>query len=438
MQLPEYVRRCLNLLEDAGFPAYVVGGCVRDDCLGIAPHDFDICTAALPEQTQSVFREYPQSLNGVKHGTVMVIPEHTPVEITTFRQEGGYQDNRHPDWVKFVSGVEADLSRRDYTVNAMAWSPVRGYADPFGGREDLKRNLLRAVGDPVQRYQEDSLRILRGLRFAARFGMQVDEATEAAMLSQAGLLDSLARERVFEELSRFLPDASAGLLIRFAPVLGQVIPELKAAIGFDQCSPHHAYDIFTHIAYVTEAVPRELTLRWAALLHDIGKAATFTRDENGRGHFYGHAGVGAEMADSVLLRLKAPTKLREEVVWLIAHHMTRLVPEKKLLRRYLSRYGRERVWALLALQEADMGSKGTGEDIGNDQFDRVRLLLKEIETEDSCLTLRDLAVSGNDLLALGFSGRQIGEKLEYLLEQVLDETLPNEKEALIAAVTAYL
>lgn len=438
MQLPEYVQRCLNLLEDAGFPAYVVGGCVRDDCLGIAPHDFDICTAALPEQTQSVFREYPQSLNGVKHGTVMVILEHTPVEITTFRQEGGYQDNRHPDWVKFVSGVEADLSRRDYTVNAMAWSPVRGYADPFGGREDLKQKLLRAVGDPVQRYREDSLRILRGVRFAARFGMQVDEATEAAMLSQAGLLDSLARERVFEELSRLLPDASAELLIRFAPVLGQVIPELKDAIGFNQYSPHHAYDIFTHIAYVTETVPRELTLRWAALLHDIGKTATFTRDENGRGHFYGHAGVGAEMADSVLLRLKAPTKLREEVVWLIAHHMTRLVPEKKLLRRYLSRYGRERVYELLALQEADMGSKGTGEDIGDDQFDRVRILLEEIEAEDSCLTVRDLAVSGNDLLALGFSGRQIGEKLEYLLEQVLDEKLPNDRDALQNALKKYL
>lgn len=438
MLLPESVNRCIRALEAAGFAVYAVGGCVRDDYLGIAPHDFDLCTQALPEQISAVFADFPQVHAGEKHGTVGIVTQNGVVEITTFRREGSYADNRHPDWVEFVPEIEADLARRDFTVNAMAWSPTRGYADPFGGREDLNKGILRAVGDPEVRFREDSLRILRGIRFAVRFHLTVDAQTEEAMFALAPLMDNLARERVFSELCGFLPLANADDLVRFAPILAQVIPELAPMIGFDQHSPHHAYDIYTHTAHVLEAVPGELSLRWAALLHDIGKVPTFTQDANGRGHFYGHAQEGAAMAEEVLRRLKAPNDLREEVVWLIDHHMTRLTPDKKLLRRHLSRYGSDRLHKLLTLQDADMGSKGTGEHDGSDLFHQVALLLTELETEEGRLTLKDLAVDGNDLMALGITGKEIGTCLNGFLDAVLNETLPNEKQALLDAAKKSL
>ena len=437
MILPEYVRACLDALESAGFAAYAVGGCVRDACLGLTPQDYDLCTAALPEQTEAVFAGRKLVLAGKKHGTVGVVTDCGVVEITTFRTEGAYRDNRHPDWVAFVPTIEQDLARRDFTVNAMAYSPNRGFADPFGGREDLKKRLLRAVGDPARRFREDSLRILRGARFAAKYGLRVEKATWEAMVAQSPLMDNLARERVFEELCKLLPLLTVETMDLFAPILAAVIPELAPMIGFDQHSPHHAYDLYTHVAHVVAAVPKDLTLRWAALLHDIGKVPTFTRDATGRGHFYGHAPKGAEMAETVLRRLKAPATLRERVVLLIGKHMTRLEPDKKLLRRQLGRLGWETVEQLLWLQEADMGSKGTGNPGEMSLFPQIRGLLEEIRAENACLTLKDLAVNGYDLQALGLTGRAIGQCLNILLEKVLEEELPNEREALLAFVKTW-
>ena len=432
MYLPEYIQNCIDLLENAGFAAYAVGGCVRDACLGLQPHDYDLCTSALPAQTEEVFRDCRLVLAGEKHGTVTVLTKGGPVEITTFRTEGGYRDNRHPDWVKFVPDIQGDLARRDFTINAMAYSPRRGFADPFGGREDLNNHILRAVGDPEARFAEDSLRILRGVRFAARFSLIPEEKTMDAMLAQAGLIENLARERVFEELCKLLLAVKWSDITRFAPILAAVIPELAPMIGFDQHSPHHAYDLITHTAHVVEGVPPTLPLRWAALLHDTGKVTTFTRDATGRGHFYGHARESAATADGILRRLKAPTALREEVVTLIGRHMTRLQPDRKFLRRQVSKFGFALVETELSLQEADMGSKGTGEDDGSSLFAEVRRILAELKAEDACLNLKDLAVNGNDLMALGFHGKEIGSCLNFLLEQVIEEQLPNEKTALLA------
>ena len=431
MFLPETVAEMIQTLEHAGFAAYVVGGCVRDACLGLSPHDYDICTSALPEQTEAVFRRRKLVLAGKKHGTVGVVTEDGVVEITTFRTEGSYRDNRHPDWVRFVPDIESDLARRDFTVNAMAYSPTRGYADPFGGREDLEKGILRAVGEPEKRFQEDSLRILRGVRFAVRFGLTVDPATEKAMFSQAALMDNLARERVFDELCGLLPQVKAEDLQRFAPILAAVIPELEPMIGFDQRSPHHGYDLYTHVAHVVGAVPGELALRWAALLHDIGKVPTFTLDENGRGHFYDHAAKGAEMADAILRRLKAPKTLREQVVLLIDKHMLWLEPEKKFLRRQIARLGQETVYQILSLQQADNSNKGTAKSGENEKYIQILDVLEEIKSEDGCFSLKDLAVKGNDLMEIGFSGRAIGLMLNWLLEQVLEENLPNERSVLL-------
>ena len=431
MYLPEYVSACIRTLENAGFAAYAVGGCVRDACLGLEPQDYDLCTSALPEQTKALFSDHQLVLSGMKHGTVGVVTDGSVVEITTFRTEGAYLDNRHPQWVRFVPSVEEDLARRDFTVNAMAWSPVRGFADPFGGRADLNAGILRAVGDPRKRFQEDSLRILRGVRFAVRFRLKPEAETEKAMNELAFLMDNLARERVFSELCKLLPQMTAQDLLRYAPILGAVIPELKPSFGFDQHSVHHAYQLFEHTARVVENVPGDLSLRWAALLHDVAKPACFFLSEDGQGHFYGHDRESAAMADGILRRLRAPTALREEVVILIQNHMVPLEPDRKFLRRRVARYGMQTVEKLLTLQLAD--TEATGVHSGAERFAGVSGLLAELRQEDACLTVRDLAISGHDLMALGFSGPAIGAIQKQLLELVLEETLPNTPQALLAA-----
>ena len=435
MLIPAYVLNCLNTLENAGVPCYAVGGCVRDALLGLTPHDYDLCTAATPAQMKEIFRDYELVLAGEKHGTVGVITGDGVVEITTFRTEGDYIDNRHPESVTFVSNIEADLARRDFTVNAMAYSPKRGFVDPFGGQQDLKNKVLRAVGNARERFEEDSLRILRGVRFAVRFDLTPEADTESAMISLAQLMGNLARERVFAELCQLLLLVDAQDLLHYQPILSQVIPELIPSVGFAQYSSPHQYDVFTHVAYVTEAVPSELTMRWAALLHDLGKPATFTLDENGQGHFYGHAQISAELANEVLLRLKAPTALRERVVFLIKHHMDMITADRKLLRRLLSRYGEEALRQLMALQRADFTSKGVTGDAFD--FDEVDTVITDILAQESCLSLKDLAVNGHDLMALGIMGTDIGKTLNALLDAVLEEKLPNEKDILIEHIKSF-
>ena len=440
MRLPKPITEVLNRLEEQGFEAWVVGGCVRDSLLGIVPHDYDVCTAALPEQTQAVFADRRLVLAGVRHGTVGVVTEAGVVEITTFRTEGGYTDSRHPGWVRFVPTIEQDLARRDFTVNAMAWSPVRGYADPFGGAEDLRRGLLRAVGEPALRFREDALRILRGIRFAARFRLRIEEATFCAMQTEKFRLDAIARERVMEELTDFLCRCNQEDLWNFRDILAQVLPEIAPEIGFEQHSVHHAYDVFTHTALVTEALPREPVMRWAGLLHDIAKPACFSMDDRGRGHFLGHARVGAGMADEVLRSLRAPNALREEVCWLIAHHMDSYPVEEKVARRLLSRHGKDRMERLLTLQMADWGGKGVpvAEDIPN-ALTALWNLLVDLSSREGELNLRTLAVRGGDLIALGFPrGPKLGQTLNQLLDAVLLGELPNEREPLLEKARSLL
>ena len=439
MFLSNAAARCLELLEAAGFQAYAVGGCVRDFLLGLKASDFDLCTNASPSEMIQVFSDYQLLLHGQKHGTVAVVMDAEVVEITTFRAEGGYVDGRHPDWVKFVNRVDDDLARRDFTVNAMAYNPTTGFLDPFGGQKDLENHVLRTVGDPETRFREDALRILRGARFSARFELKPEPATMNAMIQLSPLMDELARERVFDELCKLLVFAKAADILMFAPLLTQVIPELAPAVGFQQHSPHHAFDVFTHIAHVVEAVPKELGLRWAALLHDVGKPACFTQDENGRGHFKGHASVSRDMADGILLRLKAPTTLRLQVTELIGLHMTKLETDKKLLRRRLGKLGQERLLELLQLQEADMGSKGTGNPAEFEQFPRIRNLVAEILSEEACFSIKALAINGWDLQQIGLTpGPEIGKILHCLLGQVQDEVIPNEKQALLSAAQTFM
>lgn len=437
MPLPRTVQRCLHLLNEAGCDAYVVGGCVRDHLLGLEPQDYDICTNATPEQTAQIFAKYQLVRNGEKHGTIGVVIDSSVYEITTFRTESTYSDSRHPDSVSFVSRLSDDLARRDFTVNAIAYCPEQGFIDPWNGQADLQSKCLRTVGVPAERFAEDPLRILRGVRFAARFHLDPDPDTLQAMLTLAPAMESLAQERIFAELCKLITVIRADDLVRYQPVLTQVIPELLPCVGFDQHNSHHAYDVYTHIAHTVAHAPQELTVRLAALLHDIGKPSTFTLDAEGCGHFYDHAKVSAQMADLALQRLRAPTALRQQVVVLITHHMLMLTPDTKLLRRRVMQFGGQTVQQLLALQLADRASRGTGEPDPDTPL--AQRLFDQLLEQDSCLQLRDLAINGDDLIALGFTpGPVLGKTLSWLLELVVDQQIPNERVALLTAAEVLL
>lgn len=430
MTLPQAVYSCMDRLENAGYTVYAVGGCVRDAMLGLTPHDYDLCTDATPEQICSVFQNYELIRNGEKHGTVGVVLEHKLYEITTYRTEGGYADHRHPDEVSFVKNIEEDLARRDFTVNAMAYHPKTGYVDPFGGQKDLFQGVIRAVGNPEIRFQEDALRILRGVRFACRFRFDIDPKTNMAMVKMAPLLEEIAQERVSDEMTQILCHMCPGDLVRFRPVIVQVIPELKASVGFEQHSPHHSYDVFTHTDYVLAASNPSPAVRWAALLHDVGKPQVFTQDERGKGHFYGHSEVSTEMAEAVLRRMKLSNGLREQALFLIAHHMDTLSDDKGSLRRKLSKYGLENLQRLIDLQQADQAGKGKNGKPAD--FDKIRKALEQLAKEEGRLQIRDLAVNGHDLMALGYTaGPELGDCQRILLDCVLKGELANEREVLL-------
>lgn len=430
--LPAQVRDTLNCLHRAGHEAWIVGGCVRDLLLGRTPTDYDITTSALPGQTQAVFRDRRVLETGIRHGTVTLLAEGMPLEITTYRVDGTYSDARHPDGVTFTASLREDAARRDFTINAMAYAPGLGLRDYFGGQADLSRRLIRAVGDPDQRFREDALRVLRAIRFAAVLGFDLEEETAGAARRQAAGLEKVSAERVFQELSKLLCGPKAGqVLLAYPDILGQVIPELLPMVGFDQHSRHHCYDVYTHTAVAVDHVPPRLGLRLAMLLHDIGKPDTFSLGEDGQGHFYGHHRRSVELAEEILRRLRAPKKLREEVVTLVRYHDAPIEEDPARLRRWLHKLGPERFFDLLDIQRGDAAGQGLAYCTRIRRADRLESLARGLLAQAPCLTLADLAVDGRDLLALGYRGPALGRALQGLLEEVLAGRLPNEKSALL-------
>ena len=313
--------KALALLLAAGYEAWIVGGCVRDALLGLPPKDYDLTTSALPEETQRVFAAYPRIETGLRHGTVTVLLEGEPLEITTYRVDGAYSDARHPDGVTFTRSLRQDAARRDFTINAMAYAPGQGLQDFFGGQADLAQGTIRAVGRAETRFHEDALRILRALRFASVLDFTLEAETHQAALACAPLLAAISPERVFSELGKLLCGKAAGRVLRTYPqVLGAVVPEILPMVGFDQRNAHHCYDVWTHTAVAVDHVPPELPLRLAMLFHDIGKPDTFSLGEDGQGHFYGHARRSVEQAEAILTRLRAPRQVRETVLLLVRYH----------------------------------------------------------------------------------------------------------------------
>ncbi len=435
--IPPQAARALSMLRCAGYRAVPVGGCVRDLLRGVTPHDWDIATSAFPEEMKVVFAGERLVETGLRHGTLTVIFDRIPVEITTFRADGAYSDGRRPDAVRFTRSLEEDLSRRDFTINALCLDEGDTVIDLFGGQSDLARGILRCIGDPNRRFEEDALRLLRALRFAASFGFAIEEGTAAALEAQLPRLSLLAAERVLSELEGLLcaPDA-ARVLLCYPEVVSVLLAPLGGLIGLGQPPRYHCYDGYAHSVHAMAATPPVFALRLAALLHDIGKPSC----DDHQGHFYGHERVGAELADGLLFRFRCSTALRERVVRLVRLHHLPLSAERSRLRRLLANYGEPTLLDLLAVQRSDAmahAEKAAKERLA--ELDRFEQALVALLAERPALTLGQLAVDGNDLLALGFSrGRALGETLRFLLFEVIAERLPNEKGTLLEAARQRL
>ena len=430
---PAPVQTALDMLCAAGFEAFIVGGCVRDALRGTEPHDWDCTTNARPQQICDCFRDFHVIETGLQHGTVTAVIAHTPIEITTYRIDGVYADHRRPDSVTFTDSLTDDLARRDFTVNAMAYQPARGLIDPFHGADDLRAGLIRCVGNPRDRFDEDGLRILRAMRFASVLDFAVDPQTAEAIHAQKDLLHHISAERIDTELTKLLcGKAAERVLTEFADVLFTVLPELEPMLGFDQRNPHHDYDVYAHTLKTVAACPPEPILRWAALLHDTGKPHTFTQDERG-GHFYGHAAVSAEIAKRALKAMKCDRKRFDRVLLLVERHDTVLNGTEKQIKRLVRQIGADAAEQLLYLHKADVTAQAAchrAERIA--ESDRLLGVLAALREADACMSLRQLAVSGSDLLALGIpEGKQVGIMLNRLLEAVIEGSIPNERDALL-------
>ena len=433
IQIPPHAERILTLLNQAGYKAYVVGGCVRDALLSRTPKDWDICTSALPDEMERVFQGFRVVETGLKHGTLTVVLDGIPYEITTFRVDGAYTDHRHPDGVTFVTDVREDLARRDFTVNAMAYHPAEGLIDAFGGQEDLQRKVIRCVGQPEERFREDALRILRALRFASVYGFTIDEETAKATHKLKETLNLVAAERIRAELGKLLCGQGCSDILRaYRDILGQILPQLIPMFDFPQCTPHHRFDVWEHTVRSVENVPATEVLRFAMLLHDAGKPATFTRDESGVGHFCGHAACSEKIAEAVMTRLRMDKATAQRVILLVKHHDIDLSTDGRLLKRRLNQFGEEALRQLIDVQEADQLAKGTCDRAEiRASAAALRQALDALLASAPCFTLKDLAVNGRDIAALGAKGSAIGDVLQHLLSCVMDDVLPNEKDSLL-------
>ena len=437
-EIPAEVKRILEVLRHAGREAWCVGGCVRDLLLGRTPQDWDVTTSALPEEVLALFA--PRTVpTGLRHGTVTVLTEGGGVEVTTYRLDGPYQDCRHPEAVTFTRSLTEDLRRRDFTINAMAMDGEGNLADPFGGQEDLRLELLRCVGDPDRRLTEDALRILRCLRFSAALSFAIDTDTEAALRRHKDLLGRIAMERVREELTKLLQGPAADqVLLEYADVVGVVLPEILPAVGFDQRNRHHCFDVWEHSVRAMAAAPRDPIVRWTLLLHDLGKPDTFSVDSEGVGHFYDHGRRSEEIAREICGRLRMDRDSREAICRLVRFHDAPITMTEKGIRRMLRRLGEEDFRRLLQVKRGDNLAQHPAY-LGRQQWiDQVEEMLNVVLREDQCFSLKQLAVKGNDLLALGLQGKAVGDMLNFLLDQVVEEKTPNHRELLLELAAAEI
>lgn len=431
--LPEPVAKILSALNSHGFEAYAVGGCVRDSLLFRTPNDWDVTTSAHPREVEAVFEGCRVIETGIQHGTVGLLLDGNVYEITTYRSDGEYLDHRHPSSVTFSSHIEDDLSRRDFTVNAMAYHPECGFVDLFGGQQDLEYGMIRCVGTPVKRFREDGLRILRAIRFASVLDFFVEKETEEAVNGCSGLLSGIAAERIREEFCKLLCGKGAvRVMRRYIDVIGVFIPELLPMLGFEQNTKYHCYDVYEHTLHALEEEKSgDLITRLSILFHDIGKPHCYTEDENG-GHFKGHAPIGVELAERIMKRLRFDNATVARVMKLVELHDLPIPAENKAVKRLMCKLSDEDILRLMEVKRCDRLAHAEFFRALPSELEEIPRIMKALREAKSCLSLRDLAIDGNDLLQMGMRpGRAVGALLQSLFEDVLDERLANTREALL-------
>lgn len=428
----EFASGIIKRLEKNGFEAFLVGGFVRDFFSGKSGDDVDITTNASAQTVLELFSDYKTIPTGLKHGTVTVVSKGIGAEITTYRTEKGYSDNRHPDGVEFCADIYGDLSRRDFTINALAFNEKDGIIDLFGGLSDLKNGIIRAIGDPQKRFCEDALRILRAVRFCAKTGFSIEPKTKEAMLRCKDLLFKISNERIASELSKTLcaPYAAKSIEENYE-IICTVIPELCAMRDFDQHNFHHKYDLLRHTTTVLKSVEPVLHLRLAALFHDCAKVDCFSLDENGVGHFYSHASLGAKKTEQALKRLKFDNETITKTVKLVKIHDSPVDEDERVIKRKLQKYSKETFFDLIALQRAD--TMGLADEFRSrlSHFDRLEKMTNEVIKSQECFSVKGLAIDGNDVKSLGLFGKQIGDALNLCVEAVIDKKTENEKNQLL-------
>lgn len=437
IEIPSKVEIIIKTLEEAGFEAYAVGGCVRDTILGRTPDDWDITTSAAPEQVKELFRRTVDT--GLKHGTVTVMMEKEGFEVTTYRLDGEYVDGRHPKEVTFTVNLEEDLKRRDFTINAMAYNPDRGLVDLFGGIADLDRKIIRCVGNPLERFTEDALRIMRAVRFSAQLGFEIEEKTKEALGVLAPNLKHVSAERIQVELVKLLVSPHPDYLRTAyeAGITREFLPEFDICMETDQNTPHHCFTVGEHTLHALANIRADRVLRLTMLLHDIGKPAVKKTDENGRDHFKTHGSAGERMAHTILRRLKFDNDTIKKVCCLIKWHDLRPLPQETEVRKAVYAIGEELFPLYLEVQRADMLAQSEYKRRQKqERLDGVVRLYREIMARGDCVSLKTLAVTGTDLIAAGIKpGKQIGEILERLLKEVLENPRLNEKDMLLSRIS---
>ena len=435
IKLPPHISKIIDILNSNGHKAYIVGGCVRDSFLNRNPYDWDVTTSALPEETRELFKDFRTVDTGLKHGTLTVIIDRTPYEVTTFRIDGEYGDNRHPENVTFTSKIGDDLARRDFTVNALAYNEESGLVDLYGGQGDIYNSIIRTVGDADTRFNEDGLRIMRALRFSATLGFEIEEETKKSIHKNKYLLKNISAERITVELTKLICGKNAfNILMEYPDVLSVFIPEIAPAVNFTQYGKKHAYDVWEHICHTVDTIPQDRILRLTMLLHDLGKVPTHKLNEKGDSTFKNHATIGGEMAKEILTRLKFDKKTINKVSFLVGCHDFE-PPETKIeLKKHLKTKTPEDIKTLLIIKKSDRGALSESyRDISEGTAQTLKWL-EEIESNNECCTISQLAVNGKDLEKKGLKGEEIGNALNSLLDAVIENKVENTKADLLTYI----